>query len=88
MDTDTKTVAAMITTNKVSSKLTNRILPNKKLKRSTDSPPVKLKRRIPTARPEDNIIATAESDGICVECWSFVIPRAARIEATKAVQRG
>ncbi len=64
------------------------MLPNRKPNRSTVKPWVKLKRRIPNARPEDNIIATAESDGIFAECCSLVMPRAAKIEATKAVQSG
>lgn len=72
----------------MSSKLTSRILPNRKLKRSTEKPQAKLRRRIPIARPAVSIIATAESAGIFDERCSLVIPRAARIEAINAVQRG
>ena len=35
--------------------------------RSTENPPDMLNRSMPKARPEDNIIATAESAGIFVE---------------------
>jgi hypothetical protein len=43
------------------------MLPNRKLNRSTENPPDMLNRSMPKARPEDNIMATAESAGIFVE---------------------
>lgn len=73
---------------KVSSKLINRMLPNRKPNRSTENPPDKLNRRTPSAKPADSMIATAESAGILVECLSLVIPTEARIEATNAVHSG
>jgi hypothetical protein len=73
---------------KVSSTLTNRILPNRKLNKSIEKPFDKLTKTTPRARPDDSITATAESGGIFVDCLSLVIANAARIETMKAVHIG
>ena len=69
----------------VSSLLIKRILPNKKLKRSTENPPDELTRITPTAKPDTKTTATAESPDILVLCLNFWSPSPPNIETMKAV---
>ena len=64
------------------------MLPNKKDSRSREKPPDKPISIIPTASPDDSIIATAASGGIFVDCLNLVIPNDAKTETTSAVQSG
>jgi hypothetical protein len=69
-------------------KPTNKILPNKKLNKSRLNPWERLINITPKASPEDSNIAIAESDGIFVESFNFVMPKAASTETINAVHIG
>src|SRR5919197_3379796 len=66
----------------------SRMLPNKKLYKSSENPPDNPINTIPVASPADNNTATAESPGIFVDSLNLVIPRDARIETANAVHIG
>lgn len=66
----------------------SRMLPNKKLYKSSENPPDNPINTTPVASPADNNTATAESPGIFVESLNLVIPREARIETANAVHIG
>ena len=68
--------------------LINKILPNRKLYKSSVNPPANPINMTPTASPVDINIATAESGGIFVDSLNLVIPKAARIETMRAVHIG
>ena len=72
----------------VSSLLIKRILPNKKLKRSTENPPDELTRMTPTANPETKTTATAASPDILVLCLNYWSPIPPIIETMNAVHNG
>ena len=72
----------------VSSLLIKRILPNKKLKRSTENPPDELTRMTPTANPVTKTTATAASPDILVLCLNFWSPSPPNIETMNAVHKG
>ena len=67
--------------------LINKILPNRKLYKSSVNPPANPINMTPIASPVDNNTATAES-GIFVDSLNLVIPKAARIETMRAVHIG
>jgi hypothetical protein len=64
------------------------MLPKRKLNKSTENPPDKLTKTMPSASPDDSKIATAESGGIFVDCLNLVMPKAAKIETINAVYKG
>ena len=68
--------------------LIRRILPNRKLYKSRVNPFDKLISTTPTASPDDNNKATAESAGIFVNSLNLVMPIAAKTETINAVHIG
>ena len=68
--------------------LTSKMLPNRKLYKSSVNPPARPINITPTASPADNNTATAESGGIFVDSLSLVIPSAAKIDTMNAVHIG
>ena len=66
----------------------SKMLPNKKLYKSSENPPDNPINTTPVASPADNNTATAESPGIFVDSLNLVIPREARIETANAVHIG
>jgi hypothetical protein len=72
----------------VSSTLTSKMLPNKKLNRSSVNPPDRLISSMPSARPDESNMATVASAGILVDSRNFVMPNAPSMESVRPVQRG
>src|SRR5919198_2677658 len=66
----------------------SKMLPNKKLYKSSENPPDNPINTTPIASPADNNTATAESPEIFVDSLNLVMPREARIETTNAVHIG
>jgi hypothetical protein len=66
-------------------KLTNRILPKRKLNKSRLNPLDKLIKTTPNASPEDSKTAMAESGGIFAESFNLVMPNAAKTETINAI---
>jgi hypothetical protein len=64
------------------------MLPNKKLYKSRVNPPAKPIKTTPTASPDVNNTAIAESGGIFVDSLNLVIPIAPKMETINAVHIG
>ena len=67
---------------------TSRMLPNRKLNKSTEKPPDRLVSITPTARPDVSTTTTAASPGILALDRSFCSPRPPNIETKNAVHIG
>ncbi len=67
---------------------TNKILPNKKLNKSTENPFVELIKITPKEKPNESNTAIRESDGRFVICLIFVILIEATIDRINAVHNG
>lgn len=72
----------------ISMLFTNKMLPNRKLNKSTEKPFDKLIKITPNENPKDSNTAIRESEGRFVICLIFVIPMEATIDRINAVHNG